>query len=101
MQIEKKNEDMLKEVIGTQIESISGLPTNSPERTKAIDDLQKLYGIKLESDDRVIKVILGGAEVVLPLIFYGVFVCLGFRFESTGSFGSTIFKNIISHLPRK
>ncbi len=46
--------------------------------------------------DRVVKVVVAGVELVVPLLFYGIWMNKGFRFEETGSFTSTTFKNLLS-----
>lgn len=35
-------------------------------------------------------------KLVLPLVFYGIWMNKGFKFEETGSFTSTTFKNLLS-----
>lgn len=34
--------------------------------------------------------------IALPLVFYGVWMCKGFKFEETGTYTSTTFKNLFS-----
>lgn len=46
--------------------------------------------------DRCIKVAVAGVELVVPLAFYGVWMRKGFKFEETGSFTSTTFKNLLN-----
>ena len=32
--------------------------------------------------------------IALPLVFYGIWMCKGFKFEETGTYTSTTFKNL-------
>lgn len=54
----------------------------------------------LQTRDQMIDLcVKTGVEVgklVLPLIFYGIWMNKGFRFEETGSFTSTTFKNLLN-----
>lgn len=50
-------------------------------------------------DDRLNRYLRVGVEaagVVLPLIFYGIWMKRGFKFEETGTFTSQTFKGLIS-----
>ena len=42
-----------------------------------------------------VKVGLEGASIVLPLVFYGIWMRNGFKFEETGAFTSTTFRGLI------
>ena len=46
--------------------------------------------------DRYVKVGIAAAELVLPLMFYGVWMRRGLRFEETGTFTSQTFKNLFN-----
>lgn len=46
--------------------------------------------------DRYVKVGIAAAELVLPLMFYGVWMKRGLRFEETGTFTSQTFKNLFN-----
>lgn len=46
--------------------------------------------------DRLVRTGVNVAELVLPLICYGVWMGKGFEFEKTGSFTSTTFKNLLN-----
>jgi hypothetical protein len=115
--------EMLEEEIAKRIEAISLLPDGSEEQAIAIDNLAKLYKLKIEDDkvhldyterydarmqdaelkksqmddktDRYIKI---GADIVIPvatLMFYGIWMNKGFKFEESGSISSTTFRNLI------
>jgi hypothetical protein len=51
--------------------------------------------IELRSD-RIIKVLIDGATVIVPIIFYNVWMNKGFKFEETGTYTSNTFKNLFS-----
>jgi hypothetical protein len=45
-------------------------------------------------NDRLIKILVDGAVVLVPIIFYNVWMNKGFKFEETGTFTSSTFKNL-------
>jgi len=46
--------------------------------------------------DRIIKVLVDGATILVPIIFYNVWMKKGFIFEETGTYTSNTFKNLFS-----
>jgi len=46
--------------------------------------------------DRCMRTGVAVGELVLPLMFYGIWMNRGFKFEETGSFTSTTFKNLLN-----
>ena len=46
--------------------------------------------------DRYFRAGIAGAELILPLIFYGIWMNKGFKFEETGTFTSSTFKGLIN-----
>lgn len=109
-QISKKLDD----VIEKEIDDISKM-TDSDKKTKAIDNLVKLHNLSIDEDklsmdssdketrikenkkDRYIKLGIEAAGLILPLAFYGIWYCKGLRFEETGTYTSTTFKNLFNH----
>lgn len=112
----------LDEVISAKLEDLKNLDPTSQEYQNAIDDLQTLYKLKLAEDelelkrnsassqedekeilekerkiDRWLKFGLGCAEIGLPLMFYGVWMRRGFRFEEKGTISSDVFRRLIGH----
>ncbi|MCM1363446.1 MAG: hypothetical protein NC215_00480 [Ruminococcus sp.] len=68
-----------------------------------IDDINHINEENLKRDqikeqrrDRFVKVGIAGAELILPLIFYGVWMKRGLKFEETGSFTSATFKGLFN-----
>ena len=47
-------------------------------------------------NDRIIKVIIDGATILVPIIFYNVWMNKGFKFEETGTYTSNTFKNMFN-----
>lgn len=52
--------------------------------------------MKEQAKDRYFKLAVAGAELVIPIIFYGVWMHKGFKFEETGTFTSTTFKGLFN-----
>lgn len=106
--------DLLEEKIKSGIKDLSFLPSGSKEKEAAIDDLVKLYKLRIEetrneSDiqfkkyqleeqvkDRYFRFGVEAAGIILPLIFYAIWMERGFRFEETGSFTSTTFRGLLN-----
>jgi hypothetical protein len=117
--------DLLGEVIKTEIQNLSTLEPGSKEKSIAIEDLAKLYRLRIEetrnewdfnekyesrdSDmqfkknqleeqvkDRYFRLGVEAAGIILPLIFYAVWMKRGFKFEETGTYTSTTFRNLFN-----
>lgn len=108
----------LEREISDELETISDLEFGSEEEARAIDNLTKLYKLKLEEDeskrkieeernfkdkqlkeqvkDRYFRTGISAGEIILPLIFYAVWMNKGFKFEETGTFTSGTFRNLIN-----
>ena len=117
--------DLLGEEIKTEIRDLSTLEPGSKEKSTAIDDLAKLYRLRMEetknewdfnekydtreSDnilkkdqleeqvkDRYFRLGLEAAGIILPMIFYAAWMKRGFRFEETGTYTSTTFRGLFN-----
>lgn len=113
---------MLGEEIKARLSNLSSLDADSKERSEAVDDLVKLYKLRIEEvkteldykkeideherndqtkkeqlseqrKDRWLKLGITTAE----LIFYGIWMYKGFRFEEKGTICSSVFKDLIRH----
>lgn len=128
---EKNIEELLNEEIAAQIEALSGLQSGTKEKSTAIDDLTKLYKLRIEenksvwdADEKYNRRIMDGesvtkdsdfkerqiaeqvkdryfrvgiaAELLIPLMCYGIWMNKGFKFEETGTFTSSTFKGLIN-----
>ena len=121
----EENRSLLEEEIKAEIKRLGSLESGSQEHTKAVDSLTKLYKLKLEEDkntyerldkienreidqesktaqmaefvkDRYFRFGMAAAELVLPLMFYGVWMKRGFKFEQDGTFTSQTFRGLFS-----
>lgn len=124
--------ELLNEEIAAQIQVLSSLESGSKEKSTAIDDLTKLYKLRIEENksewdaderynrrimdeesnakegdfkerqiteqvkDRYFKVGIAAAELLVPLMCYGIWMNKGFKFEETGTFTSSTFKGLIN-----
>jgi hypothetical protein len=64
------------------------------EAQRLLDESTKKAQLKEQVKDRYFKIIIGGVEVIVPIIFYGVWMKRGFKFEETGTFTSTTFRGL-------
>lgn len=105
--------DLLDEVIETELHNLEA-PLSGEDKSEAIKNLAVLHKlrieeVKAETDaedkqrrfndqnlDRYLKLGVAAAELILPLMFYGCWMRRGLRFEETGTFTSTTFKNLLS-----
>lgn len=116
---------LLEEEIKEEIRSLSELDSGSKEKSTAIDDLAKLYKLKIEdtkvdfdygdkyeareSDeqlkrdqlseqvkDRYFRLGIEAAGILLPMMFYAIWMRRGFRFEETGTYTSTTFRGLFN-----
>jgi hypothetical protein len=117
--------DLLEEEIKTEIRNLSTLEAGSKEKSTAIEDLAKLYRLRIEETrnewdfnekyesrngdmrlkkdqleeqvkDRYFRLGVEAASIILPLIFYAAWMKRGFRFEETGTYTSTTFRNLFN-----
>lgn len=60
------------------------------------DDNIKRTQISEQIKDRYFKVGIAAAELMIPLVFYGIWMNKGFKFEETGAYTSTTFKGLFN-----
>ena len=123
--MDKEIDELLAEEIRNEIEGLSDFESGSEEKLKAIKGIAELYKLKIDEyrasaeaidkeerrksedslksvelddnkKDRLIRVCLAGAELVLPLIFYAVWMRRGLKFEETGTFTSITFRGLFN-----
>jgi hypothetical protein len=116
---------LLGEEIKTEIQDLSTLEPGSKEKSTAIEDLAKLYRLRIEETknewdfsekydaregdiqlkkdqleeqvkDRYFRLGVEAAGIILPLIFYATWMKRGFRFEETGTYTSTTFRGLFN-----
>ena len=142
--------ELLNEEIAAEIQAISSLNSGSEEKSKAIEDLAKLYRLRIEETkseldaedkrsrrtleseanvreneikksqldeqikadvqdeqykrsqldeqvkDRYFKLGIAAAELLIPLMFYGIWMRKGFKCEETGTYTSTTFRGLFN-----
>lgn len=123
---------MLDEEIKAGLEGLSSLNYGSKEHSEAVENLTKLYKLRIEDSkaameynkeidndqfrrdqmekeeqsrkeqlaeqriDRYVRIGIAAAELVVPIVFYNIWMKRGFKFEETGSFTSTTFRGLIN-----
>ena len=142
--------ELLNKEIAAEIQAISSLDLGSEEKSKAIEDLAKLYRLRIEEikseldaedkrsrrtleseasvreneikksqldeqikadvqdeqykrsqldeqvKDRYFRLGIAAAELLIPLMFYGIWMRKGFKFEETGTYTSTTFRGLFN-----
>ena len=137
--MENEINEMLDEVIKEELLNLTSLSSGSKEKTAAIDDLSRLYKLRIEENknakesdaknkqllmeaeqiteevksheqeeklkkeqlaeqvkDRYFKLGIAAAELMIPLIFYGIWMRKGFKFEENGTYTSTTFRGLFN-----
>jgi hypothetical protein len=129
---ENSIKELLSEEIAEEIQALSTLEAGSKEKSTAIDDLTKLYKLRIEESkseweadekynrrvmedeantrddelkqtqiaeqvkDRYFRLGIAAAELMIPLMFYGIWMKKGFKFEETGTYTSTTFRGLFN-----
>lgn len=117
--------NLLDEEIKAEIEALSSLSFGSKEHLTATENLATLYKLKVDETktaldfeeksenrknddefkknqlaeqvkDRYFKLGIAAAELVLPLMFYAVWMRRGFKFEENGTYTSTTFRGLFN-----
>lgn len=130
--MEENIRDLLSGEISREIQALSSLNAGSKEKSTAIDDLAKLYKLRIEESkndweydekynrrvmeeeagardeemkrtqlseqikDRYFRLGIAAAELMIPLMFYGIWMKKGFKFEETGTYTSTTFRGLFN-----
>ena len=66
------------------------------EAARANEEQFKQHQLNDQVLDRYVKIGVATAELVLPLVFYGVWMKRGLKFEETGTFTSQTFKKLFN-----
>lgn len=124
--------DLLEGELRDEIRGLTYLEPGSSERSNAIDDLIKLYRLKIDETkneldcaekrerrvmeheqlddeianrhiqfeeqvkDRYFRLGIAAAEIIVPMVFYAVWMKRGFKFEETGTYTSTTFRGLFN-----
>ena len=118
-----ENRELLRQVIETEIKDLKNWEEGSLEKSRAIDDIAKLYKLKIEEDKNQLEfeerartyefekslktkemvfrireiLIKYGVEIGLGaawMIFKAVWMHRGFKFEEDGTLTSTVFRTL-------
>ena len=60
------------------------------------DDELKQTQIAEQVKDRYFRLGIAAAELMIPLMFYGIWMKKGFKFEETGTYTSTTFRGLFN-----
>ena len=117
--------NLLDEEIKAEIEALSSLSFGRKEHLTATENLATLYKLRVDETktaldfeeksenrknddefkknqlaeqvkDRYFKLGIAAAELVLPLMFYAVWMRRGFKFEENGTYTSTTFRGLFN-----
>ena len=66
------------------------------ETARTNEEQFKQHQLNDQVIDRYVKIGVATAELVLPLVFYGIWMKRGLKFEETGTFTSQTFKNLFN-----
>lgn len=116
-----ETKNLLEREIESQIQNLSVMESGSQEKASAVEDLTKLYKLKIEetkidkeyeekwhnraenqvafeedSKYKKLRLVLDAVGITAPLVFYGVWMSKGLKFEETGAFTSSTFRGLIS-----
>jgi hypothetical protein len=95
------------------LKSAENMEDGSQEKLRAIEYVERLEKLKNDEKrsnvdekdkwiERLIKIGLGLLEIGAPLTLYAVFLNRGFKFEETGTYTSTTFRNLFGRFgPKK
>lgn len=72
----------------------SELAGKNTDRTRE-EKLQECQ-LREQKIDRYVRVGVAAAELIAPLMFYGIWMKRGFKFEESGVYSSTTFRNLFS-----
>ncbi len=107
-----QTKDMLEKQLQVEIEKISVMEDGSEEKSQTIDGINKLYRLMIDQEkneadveieeiktntqtwiDRA-KLAVDVIAIGAPLVFYGVWMGRGFKFEETGTYTSRTFQGL-------
>lgn len=107
--------EMLERQIETEIENLSTMEPGSDEKLRTVDNLTKLYKMKMDAiqfeldkkdkqEDRIVQLVKIGGTLALSIAAIGFqhfWWCREMRFEETGSFLSQTGRDIRRFDPLK
>lgn len=106
--------ELLEDVVKDNLTKLGTMDILCDERAAIMNELDTFYNFKLSEDkicsemedkksqskeqikDRYLKCGVEIAGIILPLIFYAVWMKQGFKFEESGTYTSTTFRGLFS-----
>lgn len=96
---------LLEKQVIKEIKELNNYPTGTEEKKQAVDNVVKLMGVyndeKEKKKDRIVKAIIGGCEILLPLGAYIWLAGVGYKFEETGCLTSRTLQRIVGNVRPK
>lgn len=68
------------------------LAAKDADRTR--EEENQARQLREQKIDRYVRTGVAAAELILPLVFYGIWMKRGFKFEESGVYSSTTFRNL-------
>lgn len=121
--MDDKIQKMMEDVIKEEIENLSSLDAGTKEKSAAVEDLKKLYELKIEeakveqakcekreeldtrwaqidaqAKDRWINIGVQIGLTIASLVAYDVWYRRGLKFEETGSITAPMTRNLLSRM---
>lgn len=97
---------LLDEEIKSELEDLDTYDPGSEEKQRAIEGIVALHELRMKeaeskktqglSVETYIKFALEAAGIIAPMIFYGVWMKRGFKFEEKGTYTSTTFRGLFN-----
>lgn len=82
------------------MEEFAGITTpfvkNKTKGEKIMSKEERHLQTNEQMKDRYFKVGIAAAELLIPLMFYGIWMRKGFKFEETGTYTSTTFRGLFN-----
>ncbi len=90
----------------TAVEGFVKLHKQAVDYFKAVSDDNKAFDesqyrkeqLAEQKKDRHTNIALKSAEIGVPLVFYTIFMVMGFHFEQEGTIASLTFRNFFNHI---
>lgn len=92
--VENKNDNELKEK--QEERELEKKRLNEEILSHSQEELLKKEQLSEQVKDRYFKLGIAAAELVIPLIFYGIWMRKGFKFEESGTYTSTTFRGLFN-----
>lgn len=103
--------EKLEKEIDARLDAFDKIPMGTQEDRSAVDSFEKLWRLKLETEEKARKdwaelglkalsVAVDFGGIVGPLMFYNLWMKRGFEYERDGTFTSGTFRLLQNRFPR-